>query len=277
MIRRVEALRYRSLRDTDQEILPFQILVGPNASGKSTSLDVLNLIGDMIRAGLVPGVRKRSPDVSNLIWMKQGNRFEVAIELDIPAERRARLTNGYERVRYELAVGLDKGSELSVLSETLWLRHAPHDTSGQRRLFPESRTPRTGLVLAEGKQSPKRWKKVVTKKIESGNDYFYSETTGWMNPFKLGRQRLALANLPEDEDKFPVATWAKQFLFDGIQLLVLNSESMKRPSPPGSPLEFQPDGSNLPCPIPTLQSIDPPRFTRWVQHVRTALPQINAI
>src|SRR5258708_2637328 len=98
-----------------------------------------------------------------------------------------------------------------------------------------------------------------------------------MNPFKLGRQRLALANLPGYEDKFPVATWANQFLLDGIQLLVLNSESMKRPSPPGSPLEFQPDGSNLPWAIHTLQSIDPPRFTRWVQHVRTALPQINAI
>ncbi|HXG58242.1 MAG TPA: AAA family ATPase [Thermoanaerobaculia bacterium] len=277
MIRRVEALRYRSLRDVDQEVRPFQILVGPNASGKSTFLDVLHLIGDMLRDGLVSGLRRRSPDVSNIIWMKEGRHFEIAIELDIPADRRSRLTNGYERARYELDLGLDERSELSVLAETLWLRHSPTESIGQKKLFPESRQPRERLVLGEGKQAPKGWKKVVTKKIESGNDYFHSETTGWMNPFKLGRQRLALANLPEDEEKFPVATWVKGFLLEGVQLLVLNSESMRKPSPPGSPLEFQADGSNLPWAIHALQSTDHARFARWLQHVRTALPQIEGI
>jgi len=40
-VTRVEALRYRCLRFTRQAVKPFQLLVGPNASGKSTFLDVI--------------------------------------------------------------------------------------------------------------------------------------------------------------------------------------------------------------------------------------------
>jgi predicted ATPase len=276
MIRRIEALHYRSLRDVDQEILPFQILVGPNASGKSSFLDVLHLIGDMLRDGVAAGVRKRSPDVTNLVWMKQGTRFEVAIELDIPADRRVRLTNGYERVRYELAIGLDASGELSVLAENLRLRESPAGQTVQKRLFPESKLPRVSIVR-EGKRSPNGSRRVITKSIESGNDQFHSETTERTSFFRLGRQRLALANLPEDEDKFPAATWAKRFLLEGVQLLVLNSESMRRPAPPGSPAEFQPDGSNLPWAIHSLASSDPERYSQWIEHVRTALPHIKDI
>lgn len=41
MIRLVEALHYRCLRYVRQPLDDFQVLVGPNASGKSTFLDVL--------------------------------------------------------------------------------------------------------------------------------------------------------------------------------------------------------------------------------------------
>ena len=65
-------------------------------------------------------------------------------------------------------------------------------------------------------------------------------------------------NLPEDEDLFPVATWVKRFLREGVHLLALNSEVMRRPSPPGSPTEFQPDGSNLPWAIEELRTTNGP-------------------
>ncbi len=49
MIRVVEALRYRSLQYIRQEIGDFQILVGPSASGKSTFLDVIHFLGDILK------------------------------------------------------------------------------------------------------------------------------------------------------------------------------------------------------------------------------------
>ena len=48
MIRRIEALRYRCLHYVRQDVAPFQILVGPNASGKSTFLDVVRFLGDLV-------------------------------------------------------------------------------------------------------------------------------------------------------------------------------------------------------------------------------------
>jgi predicted ATPase len=275
VIRLIEALRYRSLRYTRQELAPFQVLVGPNASGKSTFLDVIRLLGDLLRKGLA-AVRERSPSLQDLVWMGQRDRFEVAIELEIPEDRRERLRkNGYTRARYDVAVGHDAKGELAVCGETLWLK--PEDRApAQRFLFPEPPEPVESLMLPEGTHAPKGWRKVVSK-LESGYDYFTAETSGWHNPFRLGPQRLALANLPEDEDKFPVAIWVKRLLMEGVQTLILNSEAMRRPSPPGSPLAFQPDGSNLPLAVKSLRSSNPENFQRWIDHVRTAIPDIKSI
>lgn len=277
MIRLIEALRYRSLLDVRQTIGPFHVLVGPNASGKSTFLDVVGFLGDLLTSDVSAAVRKRSPNFQNLLWMGDGKRFELAIELEIPRDRREKLDSIFARVRYEVSVGLDDREQLAILSETLWLKPTNGPTVPRpRTLFPELREPRKTIVVPERSKSPKGWKKVVSKTIE-GNDYFSSETTRWNNPFRLGSHRLALANLPEDEERFPVATWTKRFLLDGIQLLVLNGEAMRRPAPPGMPLEFQPDGSNLPWAIEDLKRRDPDRFRRWIEHVRTSLPHIQMI
>ena len=52
MIRRIEALNYRCLRYVSQPLDHFHVLVGPNASGKSTFLDVVGLIRDLLTRGL---------------------------------------------------------------------------------------------------------------------------------------------------------------------------------------------------------------------------------
>ena len=205
MIACIEALNYRCLRYVHQEVSPFQVLVGPNASGKSTFLDTVAFVADFLRKGPVDAVRDRAPDVTSLLWKGEGGRFEIAIELTIPKSRRDRFpSDDYQRARYEIAVGLNSSRELAILGETLWLRggtgHIPDDY-GQRSLFPESFNPPDSLLIQEGKHRPPGWKKVVTKQAEQANDYFISETTKWNNPFRLGPQKPALANLPEDEDR----------------------------------------------------------------------------
>jgi len=279
MIRLVEALRYRSLRYVRQEIGDFHVLVGPNASGKSTFLDVIHFLGDFLKSGLDRAVRLRSPNVENLVWMQEKHDFELAVELEIPEERRRQLRQGtYTRARYEVGIGLNKKGELAIAGENLWLKGGENPTQTQQReFFPKPPMPQGAIVLPEGAQAPRAWKKVVTKKASSGNDYFMSETTGWNNPFRLGPQRPALANLPEDDERFPVATWLKRVLIEGIHFLVLNSEAMHRPSPPGSPIEFQADGSNLPWAIEDLKTRNSESFHKWLDHVRTALPDIKDV
>src|SRR3954467_3551232 len=109
-VTRIEALSYRSLRYVSQGLAPFQVLVGANASGKSTFLDVVAFLSDLVRAGALAavegdvrlGVAHRAAEGQQLVWMRQGPSFELAIEMSIPEERRARLKNGKADVcRYE--------------------------------------------------------------------------------------------------------------------------------------------------------------------------------
>ncbi len=288
MITRIEALGFRSLRDVDQELTPFQVLVGPNGSGKSTFLDVVAFLGDVLRIGprkailgdAAARVPPRAADPSHLCWMREGDRFELAVELEVPEERAKVLPSGkYRRARYEVAVSVGRdGTEVGLSAETLWLAPAQErEEEVQRSLFPDLRQPRRSIVRPPRGKTPSGWRKVVNRIAESGNDYFQAETSGWNNPFRLGPTKAALANLPEDETRFPVATWVKRLLMEGVQRVVLNAEAMRRPSPPGTSRSYLPDGSNLPWVIQALKTSSPKQFRRWVEHLRTALADLKTI
>ncbi|MDI7266937.1 MAG: AAA family ATPase [Myxococcota bacterium] len=287
MITRIEARHYRSLRYVAQDVGRFQVLVGPNASGKSTFLDVVGFVGDVLRGGLSAAVEgdaqlriaSRAPDSSHLVWMRGKGGFELAVELDIPAERCRQLpTGGHGVARYEIAI--DTGAVLGLASETLWLKPAegaPPARNRQQRFFPSPAHPPKNIVVAPCKRSPQGWKKVVSRGEDPANVQFHSETTGWNGPFRIGPSKSALANLPEDEVRFPVATWVKDVLAEGVQRIVLASDAMRRPSPPGRTNTFLADGSNLPWVADHLHRSAPKRFQAWVEHVREALPDLDVV
>ncbi len=60
MITRIEALNYRCLRYVRQDLGPFHVLVGPNASGKTTFLDVVAFLGRLVTDGPEAAVVERS-------------------------------------------------------------------------------------------------------------------------------------------------------------------------------------------------------------------------
>jgi predicted ATPase len=253
----------------------FQILVGPNASGKTTFLDVVQFLGDIVSGGLEKTISKRTQNFQDLIWKCRGQKFELAVEFQLPEGVRKKLEKAeYPIARYELAIGMaEKNGELGIRAERLLLTNEGTDSekAKQRSLFPEGRKiPDTILTpkMASGK-------KTIVKKVIGGNDNFYDETgRGWDHAFKLGPRKSALANLPEDETRFPASTWVKGVLTDSIQNLVLNSLQMRRPSPPGQPKRFQADGSNLPWVIERLREKHPEHYRNWVRHIQSALPDI---
>jgi energy-coupling factor transporter ATP-binding protein EcfA2 len=284
MIVQIEALSYRCMRYVQQPLSPFQVLIGPNASGKSTFLDVLAFLADVVREkeGVAGAVAARAPDVRDLYWMHQGDAFELAAEAAIPRPLQNRKNGNYARVRYEVRVGPQPDTgEISLLAETVWLRSDPvieaDRAVAQRTLFPMPPSPPEAIIHPPRKRTPAGWRRILNKVPESGNDYFRSETSEWNNLFRLGPRRSALANLPEDEEKFPVSIWFRRLLLEGVQRLTLNSAALRRPSPPGSPRRFQPDGSNLPWVVKDLEDTAPDRLQEWITHVRTALPDLRAI
>ncbi len=283
---RIEALGYRSLQYVSCNLQRFCVLVGPNASGKSTFIDIPCFLGDFVRAGLAAAVEgdpkltvpHRASDAKQLTWKRRGNLFEMAIEVAIPEDLRRRVKNGNVGLcRYEIAV--EAMRTLRVVSENLWLRPVEGPSEPvQKSLFPAPVRPPDSIVHAPRKRTHKGWRKVVGRGEEPERVMFHSETSGWNNPYRVPADRAALASLAEDEERFPVATWFRRVLVEGIQRLALLSESMRLPSPPGRVRsQFLPDGSNLPWVVHSLEEAHPDRLRDWVAHVREALPDIERI
>jgi predicted ATPase len=68
LITRVEAANFRCLKSVNQTLRPFQVLVGPNSSGKSAFLDVISFIGDFVNVGLKEAVAKRTDNFQGQGW-----------------------------------------------------------------------------------------------------------------------------------------------------------------------------------------------------------------
>lgn len=279
MFKRIEALNYRSLHYVDQTLGRFHLLVGPNASGKSTFLDVIRFLSDVIQPSGVEGaIQKRTPNWKDLVWMQQSDAFELAVEVAIPNNKRELLKNPeWNMIRYQLQIGQsDPNEPVGIQAETLLIKQVEEKSNKpqMRSLFPHLKDIPQTLQEPTGK----RGQKTLVNKVAGGNDNFYDETgSGWDHAFKLGSQRSALANLPEDETKFPVATWFKRTLIDSITFLHLDSEEMRRPSAPGKGTTFRPDGSNLPWVVKNLKEKHPDKFDSWVKHIQTSLPDIKQI
>ena len=282
MLTLIEALNFRCLRYVRQDLAPFHVLVGPNASGKTTFLDVVAFLGRLVSSGPEAAVEERTQNFQDLTWNRSNDHFELAIEARIPHDKRELLEKPYDSVRYEVACGIDpKTQELGILAESVHLRPIKEESHQQRFVFPRSIEPPSTLMTAKNSKTAKAIRRVIAK-VPGGNDNYYSEVykesgKGWFPSIKLGPRKSALANVPADEADFPVATWLKELLTRGVQSIVLNSLLIRKASPPGQIRGFRPDGSNLPWVIADLEQKSPERFEQWIAHLQTALPNLEAV
>ncbi|HOT92885.1 MAG TPA: ATP-binding protein [Anaerolineae bacterium] len=284
MLQSIQARHYKCLKMVSVPLQPLNILIGPNASGKSTLLDILVFLRDAFQGDVEDAVRRRAANITELIWrgenIEQG--FAFALEVNIPADQRV-LSNGdtltYDRLRYEVSVGLGTDGSLVVSGENLWMvdthlsRPTPaiHPTS-----FPRE-SEDTDMVIRQARtKTPPGYRLIVRKVAESGNDYFRSERTDWNIMFRLSPRRLALSGVPEDQERFPLTLWFRQFLLNNVHFLQLNSVLMRRTCPSDAPRIFQPDGSNLPLMVAELRK-EPQRFQWWLGHLQTILEDLEDV
>jgi predicted ATPase len=284
MISRIQVLHYRVLKYVDVKLSNFLILVGPNASGKSTFLDVLNLIKNVLNESPRAAVERRASRFDELIWKQQGNNFEIAIDIEIPKDIQGKLKDkDFSLVRYEISLQSDNKKGVIIGGENLWLikeglvssSNDSNKSKDQMMLFPRD-LEEPEFVVSPRRRTPTGWRKVISKSAQ-GNDYFKSETTDWNIIYKFGQLKASLARMPEDEERFPVALWTKNTLMEGIQFLQLNSSMMRWPCRPDLPVAFQTDGSNLPKVIQYLRKEEPKAYALWIKHIQTALPEIKKI
>jgi predicted ATPase len=281
MIRLIETKNFRSLKFISQPLEDFHVLVGTNASGKTTFLDVVSFIADLVGHGVDYAITQRTRNFEDLTFAGKGGDIEFAIEMEIPEAQRKLLKGKFDRIRYEVRLGLMESTmEHAIHEEKVVLLNAEKaskKSDGVLRLtFPEYAE--EDKFLLNKTYIGGQYKQVIRKR-EGGNDNFYPESRedgggGWIPSFKLGIKKSALGNLPADVTKFPVSSWLKNFLSDGVQMFILDSLNIRRASPPGQSLRFKTDGSNLPWVIEELKKNNMDAYQNWVVHLQTALPDV---
>ncbi len=277
MIKRIEALYYKGFKYIDINLLSYNILVGPNASGKSSLLDVFTFISDVLNNSPASAVESRSSQFSELVWNNERNYFEFAIEFEIAKA----MHSIFQFARYEISFTQKEDEGIIINNENLWLikkvngKHSSQKTDEQLSLFPvEPVAP--DHIAKQRTKSPAGWRKIVSKSSK-GNDVFRSENTDWRIVYRFGPKKASLARIPEDNNRFPISLWIKNILMEGIQFIQLNSNSMRWPCRPDAPVSFETDGSNIAKVVKNLKLNYPKVFEKWVAHVQTALPDVKEI
>ncbi len=284
MIRLIETKNFRSLKYISQPLSDFHVLVGANASGKTTFLDVISFIADLVTKGVDFAIGERTGNFDDLTFAGRGGDIELAVEMEIPEEQRSQsYDRKFDRIRYEVKIGLaSKTEEHAIFQEWVGLLNS-EEPSGKlngasRQTFPENHVENEQLVNRFfGADNAK----TVLKRDENGQVVVFPEETkpiiSFWNPFKLSLKNSALGNLPADTFHFPASSWLKDLLTEGVQLFILDSLNIRQASRPGQSQKFKTDGSNLPWVVEGLKKRDMNAYRNWVEHLRTALPDIEDI
>jgi predicted ATPase len=279
MIRLIEARNFRCLRNVCQPLDRYHVLVGPNASGKSSFMDVLRFLGTMVSDGLEAAITERTPNLFDLMWHREGERFELAIEAVLPEEELPPIdglvADDYA-IRYEVAVGVDEHGAARILEEqfltTGEYRRVKREYRDEKSVFlVKSDDWRHHMMLdAKGDHSvhPEIVVPFTDSNGDSVDDYFF--------PYRPTGKRSVFQNLSVKE--FPSAIWLFERLrHENVVPVELQSNELRKPSRPGQGNAFSASGTNLPWIISDLQETLPDRYHEWLAHLRQALPDIQSI
>ncbi|WP_295577901.1 AAA family ATPase [uncultured Lamprocystis sp.] len=263
----------------------FQVLVGPNGVGKTTVLDAIDFVRDCLAHGPGAAVESRGiADFNDLTWMRRGGSVEIVLWLDLSSELPALSSS---LLQYRLVIRQD--AELGVCVEDEALRQ-----------YSRAWLPKSGKLRFSASVKPKR----LLGKTAKGTDYYSREKGTYKDSFNFGLDKLTLALTPPDEELYPTANAVRRFLMHGVRYIQLNSRAMRLPCPATRGTDLDLDGTNMARVVGRLLDTDGqsaprvaeskarsvlrllkrnkrPRWaepdsavTRWVEHLRYALPDL---
>lgn len=288
MISLIEAKNFRSIKYISRPLSRFHVLIGGNATGKTTFFDVVGFIADIINAkDIDEAIDKRLGGYGNfedLTHKGEGGDIQFAIELVLPKQIKTKIWNPkIDTIRYEIQLGKIDGqaNQYGIKEERVFLFTKPLQAVQEITLFPDNHDNAPKTLFFKTKTLIESYRQTIHKSTK-GKDSYYDEISeqagkGWNQSFMIGVKRSALAYMMPDEHKYPATAWLRAYLSQSIQLFMLDSLEMRMPSSPNKGIHFKPDGSNLPWVIDELRNKDEERFEDWLAHVRTALPDIEDI
>jgi predicted ATPase len=290
VITRLEAYGYRCFPHLSVDLDRYQVLAGTNGAGKTTLLDLPVLLGDLQRQRRVADAflqrqesvaAPRARTLGELFHRGRERAMTFAVEARLTPElvkamagrsTAARVGRAATHLRYELCLNL-VDDELEVGAEYLFL----FSENGRR---PRPGVPVQGAPKGQGRMLASKDWQLVIRRTPGDPTTFLPETTtrgSRIPPFQVPPGQLALAATPADPGLFPVTLWFAALLREGAVFLAPDWAALSQAAPPGDPSLVLPSARNTPWLALELQERDPGRFAFWVDHVRTALPQVAGI
>jgi predicted ATPase len=262
VFRRIEAQHYRCLKSIRQDLNPFEILVGANASGKSTFLDVVAFLSDFVTHGLEVAVERRTVNFHDLVWGRESTTFTLAVQALIPSDKRtmrpmdralkvfpnASVPRESDVIDYRVVFKLDPSAEKLYVDHESAVLGVSHDSIHSLPIIV-----RRGTTLN-----------------------FTSEAAGESYQRDQHRNYSSLTGIPADSS-FPASAWLRGLLREGIKTVALDARDLAKASPPALGETQQITGLGLARSVAQLKADRPQRFQDWISHVRTALPDISVI
>jgi len=210
MIAGITVKNYKAIKSLKNLSLNrFHVLVGPNASGKSTFLDALQFVKDCLEHGSRKAVEKRAPEFRDLTFMRQGGPIEIELWLDmgnVIDSQQGKI------LLYRLAVVEDEQLGVRIDDEILKEFLKKWAPAGKDLEFSPKLTPRRLL----GKTS-------------KGTDFYRRENGGGIKTALPSALTSRLCPSPPDEERYPTANVVKDFLMQGVQYInVVGFEILQR-------------------------------------------------
>ncbi len=283
MISRIQAVQYRCFAQLDVTLHSYNVLAGANGTGKSTLIDIPLVLSDMLPQGeIIPAFLEesrtihatRAQSLQELAHCYRSNYFGFALEAPLPQDITRALIGsaptslqaGRKRwpqlLRYEVRFEIFNQVDLQVVDEFLYL-------------LPGTGNPQERII---GARHPS-WRTVIARELgrrELGRPTELRAESGRQkkSQLHLDPHQLALANVPRDATLYPATVWFVQMLGEGMLHYKPDVSLLRAESPPGLQKTLMPNAQNLPWLILNLKQEQPQRFEAWVDHVRTALPNL---
>ena len=261
MITRIEIDGFKTFRDFKLDLEPLQVIVGPNAAGKSNLFDALILLSHLADADLRTAFQRMRGEASELFAMRADGTREARMQLAVEMLVEPRIVDSwgaeaelkYTRLRYELVIVRQtdtKGLErLYVEYEALTLIQRGKDDWARRQGLDEQQY---WLPRVTGGRAP-----FISTEVEQGAATVFLHQDG-----RSGRkgsvasrmERTVLSGVPNTE--FPHA-YAARSEMESWRFLQLNPEVLRQPSSMVGSQTMGADGSYLPGALARLSAHNP--------------------
>jgi predicted ATPase len=283
MITRIEIDGFKTFQDFTLDLLPFQVIVGQNGSGKSNLFDALHLLSRLAEADLRTAFADLRGEATELFTVypdgRVGNQMRLAVELFVDTKVKdswgAEEELLYPRLRYELTIvlkkderGLDRlyvsheALKRILRAEDLWLNANVIPTPRKETLPPVKRGRKEGFIETD-------------MEADKATIYLHADGHGGRKAGVAANvERTVLSGVTNTE--FPHAFAAREEMRTW-SFLQLNPEVLREPSSMLSQPFLASDGSNLPTTLARIKAEDPALLCDISRDLTNLVPGILTI